>query len=64
VIEINLLAPQGDLNQIMDKNSESFKIISMAWCRDGTKYLFIVEAAEEEVTFLKLKYGEHNVWKR
>jgi hypothetical protein len=58
------MVPKEDSRIIDKKESDEFRIITKAIPRDGLKRLYVIEAADEEVTFLKLKYGEHNVWKR
>lgn len=64
MIEINVLVPYEDRTFIDKKESESFRIISTNKSRKNSKRYYAVETTEEEATFLTLKYGSDNVWKR
>jgi len=64
LIAINIIVSKQESDSIKNKESDTFKIISALQTRSGNSHLFVVEAEEEEVTFLKLKYGDRNVWKR
>jgi len=64
MISINLLVPYEDKTHIDIKESNTFRIISSAKHRKTLSRLFVIETTEEEATFLTLKYGKENVWKR
>jgi hypothetical protein len=66
LIEINLIVPDLMKDQIANKESDTFRIISSFVSRNGnilSRY-YAVETTEEEATFLALKFGPKNVWKR
>lgn len=49
--------------EILDKQTQNFRIITSSFGRDNT-YFFLIEAEDEEMVFLKLRFGENFVWKR
>ena len=64
MITIHLFVPFMDAKEIVDRISSDFRITSQ-WPRNRfNQSLFIIETTEEELVFLKLKYGNKNAWKR
>lgn len=64
MIAINLVVPYADRPFIDRKEADDFRIISSAKDRSKTRRVYVVETTEEEATFLTIKYGSENVWKR
>jgi hypothetical protein len=66
LIEINLIVPDLMKDQIANKECDTFRIISSYTNHTGNvrNRYYAVETTEEEATFLILKYGSKNVWKR
>jgi hypothetical protein len=46
------------------EESANLRIIEEARAFSGANKVFVIEASEEEVLFLTLKYGNAKVWKR
>ena len=64
MISINVLVPYEERIDIDVRQSDTFRIISSAKNRETLSRLFVIETTEEEATFLTLRYGKENVWKR
>ena len=65
MIQFHLKVPINLEQEIKLKANSNFKIITAARMISRPSYcLFVLEASEEEVTFLMLKYGKENVWLR
>jgi len=63
MIEFNLSVPREIKNEILSKRSNDFVIITSSPIAENNQY-FLIRAEEDEMVFLKLKYGSGNIWKR
>ena len=63
MIEFNLSVPRKIKDEIMSRIGSNFIIISSS-PMGGNLQWFLINADEDEMTFLTLKYGSENVWKR
>lgn len=64
MIEINLIVPFEDRVKVDNKASDTFCIITSYKDRTKSKRFYVVRTTKEEMTFLTLRYGRENVWKR
>ncbi len=64
MIFLNLMIPNSSRHEIENKENDTFRIITSLRGRTSQLRFFIIETTEEEATFLALKYGLDNVWKR
>jgi len=62
LIEINLMMDKADYQHFMLDNYT--KIIGTHFVPGSGRVLIIIEVPEEELVFLRLKFGPNNVWKR
>lgn len=62
MIEVNLLVPIKDKNEIDEKFSGV--IMEASNIRRTDKRFFLIKMSEEDFTFLMIKYGSENVWRR
>ncbi len=66
MIAVNILVPIKEKEFIAGKVCETFQIIyeSQSGLRRMHHALYVVKTTEEELLFLKLKYGSENIWRR
>jgi hypothetical protein len=66
MISVNLIVPLYDSEKIQNSCAEDFVIRARGGYMqsDSNMTFFLVETTEEQFTFLRLKYGNDNVWKR
>lgn len=61
---IHVFVPYPEVASLKEKEGIDFKIIESFTQFKRSKSILIVDTTEEELVFLKLKYGNSNVWKR
>ena len=67
MIEFNVIVPEKSKDEIFSIQSDTFTILSSTktgWSRAYEWHWFLIKANEDEMTFLAMKYGLENVWKR
>jgi hypothetical protein len=60
MVQIHVIVQRGVGLPEIDKS----RVLGEYQARSQNRKLFVLEVTEEEFTFLKLKYGNENVWKR
>lgn len=63
MIEFNLSVPREIKDEIFSKRGEAFMIVTSSPMGDNKQY-FLIKADEDDMLFLRLRYGSENVWKR
>ena len=51
-------------DSIKSVESKEFRILNIYYKNGAGQNLFTIDTTEEELVFLKLKYGNKNAWKR
>lgn len=64
MIQFNMMVPYEERPHIQKMVSETFRIITTSRSRKDGKRFFLIESTEEDFSFLRLKYGNKDVWKR
>ena len=62
LIAINLMIDRADYPSF--QSDKSLKIIGTHFMPGSGRALIVLEVSEEDLVFLKLKFGSVNVWKR
>lgn len=63
MIEFNLSVPREIKNDVFKMRNTDFRIITSSPMGGNLQY-FLLEASEDDMLYLKLKFGSENVWKR
>ena len=61
---IHVFVPWEEADSLKDKEGDDFRIIARHSRNRRGESLLIIDTTEEELVFLKLKYGNKNAWKR
>jgi len=61
---IHVFVPWEEADSLKDKEGIDFRIIARHSRNMRGESLLIIDTTEEELVFLKLKYGNNNAWKR
>jgi hypothetical protein len=64
MIEASIIIPEWEVQEFYRNEGQDFKIIAISRDMKRGRYFFHIRISEEQMTFLKLKYGADKVWNR
>jgi hypothetical protein len=64
MIEAHVVVPSREVHEFYGNEGSDFKIINFSKSTKKGLCFFHINITEEQLTFLKLKYGVDRVWQR